>query len=135
MTPSRRVMLSAFTSALAGVVQAQAPSMAAPSSLVGSWTVGLRPAPDAAPFLKKLVITADAGGRLEGRFYEGSRIQAGRQKRSGGLETHFAFFIDPGEGAYQTSGRQVSQDRLAGMTLSTTRGFLLIWEATRNVAP
>jgi hypothetical protein len=134
MTHSRRVILSVFITALAGAVQAQAPSTAAPTSLVGSWTVDLRPTPEAAPYLKKLVITAVAGGRLEGHFYDGSRIQAGRQTLSAGLETHFAFFTDPGEGAYQSAGRQVSQDRLAGMTLSTTRGFLALWEATRDVA-
>lgn len=134
MNPVRRLMASVFVTALAGAVQAQAPSMAAPTSLVGSWTVDLRPTPEAAPYLKKLVITADAGGRLEGHYYDGSPIQAGRHTVSAGLETHFAFFTDPGEGAYQTAGRQVSRDRLVGMTLSTTRGFLLLWEATRDVA-
>ncbi len=39
MTPSRRVMLSAVTAALAGVVHAQAPSMAAPSIPARLWQV------------------------------------------------------------------------------------------------
>mgnify|MGYP001809962146 CR=1 FL=1 len=135
MTFFRFAVLCAVTTALLGVGQAQTGTLPVPGTLVGSWTVDLRPTADSPPVLKKLVITGDSGGSLEGHFYDGSRLQAGRHTRGSGPEIHFAFFTDPGEGAYQTSGRQVSPDRLSGMTLSTTRGFLLIWEATRDVAP
>jgi hypothetical protein len=96
--------------------------------------VDLRPRRDAAPYLKKLVITAVTEGRIEGHFYDGSPLQAGRVNVNAAPEPHFAFFTDPGEGVYQSSGRQVSLDRLEGMTLSTTRGFLLPWTAVRDAA-
>jgi hypothetical protein len=135
MINRRLATLSLLIPALAGPVQAQpAPGLAA-NSLVGSWTVDLRPRPDAEPYLKKLVITAVTDGRIEGHFYDGSPIQAGRVNATAAPELHFAFFTDPGEGAYQSSGRQVSRDRLSGMTLSTTRGFLLPWTAVRDVKP
>ncbi len=101
-------------------------------SLVGSWTVDLRPTPEAAPYLKKLVITAVVGTRIEGHFYDGSPLQAGRVNRVASPMPCLAFFTDPGEGVYQTSARQIDDDRLEGMTLSTTRGFLLPWTAVRD---
>ena len=110
--------------------QAQAPVTAA--SLVGSWMVDLRPTPTSPAFLKKLVITAQQGTRIEGHFYDGSPLQAGRINTTSGPTLAFAFFTDPGEGAYQTAGRQVAPNRLEGMTLSTTRGFLLSWTAERE---
>ena len=113
---------------------ADTPAAPAPNEvkLLGAWTVDLRPTPDAAPYLKKLVITAVQGTRIEGHFYDGSPLQAGRINTSAGPLLHFAFFTDPGEGVYQTAGRQVSAHRLEGMTLSTTRGFLLPWTALRD---
>ncbi len=135
MKNRRLAMLFLLIAALAGAVQAQAQPIATASSLVGSWTVDLRPRRDAAPYLRKLVITAVTEGRIEGHFYDGSPVQAGRINVSSAPEPHFAFFTDPGEGIYQSSGRQVSRDRLEGMTLSTTRGFLLPWSAVRDTAP
>jgi hypothetical protein len=135
MTNRRLAVASFLFTALAGAIQAQTPPSASASTLVGSWTVDLRPRPDAAPYLKKLVIVAVKEGRIEGHFYDGSPIQAGRINVSAKPELHFAFFTDPGEGVYQSSGRQLSPDRLEGMTLSTTRGFLLPWTAVRDAAP
>jgi hypothetical protein len=135
MKNRRLAMLSLLITALAGAAQAQTQPMAAASSLVGRWTVDLRPRSDAAPYLKKLVITAVTDGRIEGHFYDGSPLQAGRVNVNAAPEPHFAFFTDPGEGVYQSAGRQVSRDRLEGMTLSTTRGFLLPWTAVRDAAP
>ena len=51
---------------------------AQPPSLIGTWTVDLRPSPTAPPYLKRLVITAVEGGQLSGHFYDGSPLQAGR---------------------------------------------------------
>jgi hypothetical protein len=110
--------------------QPAAPATASP--LVGSWTVDLRPTPTSPAYLKKLVITAQQGTRIEGHFYDGSPLQAGRINTTSGPTLAFAFFTDPGEGAYQTAGRQVAPNRLEGMTLSTSRGFLLTWTAVRD---
>lgn len=102
------------------------------SNLIGTWTVDLRPRPGAEPYLKKLVITSVTDDRVEGNFYDGSPLQAGRINTSAKPQLHFAFFTDPGEGAYQSSGRQVGPNKLEGMTLSTTRGFLMPWTAVRD---
>ena len=103
--------------------------------MVGSWTVDLRPTPDAAPYLRKLVITAVEGTHIDGNFYDGSPLQAGRVNTSAGPVPCFAFFTDPGEGVYQTAVRQVGPDRLKGITLSTTRGFVLPWTPVRDPLP
>jgi hypothetical protein len=127
-------LLAAPLAALPGPAQAQASAAiaAVAPSLVGSWTVDLRPTPGSPAYLKKLVITAQKGNAIEGHFYDGSPLQAGRINTTSGPTLAFAFFTDPGEGAYQSAGRQVSANRLDGMTLSTTRGFLLAWTAVRD---
>lgn len=130
---NKRHFTALFALALVPTRHAFADTPGAPSSLLGSWTVDLRPTPDAAPYLKKLVITAVEGTHIEGHFYDGSPLQAGRINTSAGPLLHFAFFTDPGEGAYQTAGRMVSAHKLEGMTLSTTRGFLLPWTAVRDM--
>ena len=112
--------------------QTPAAAPAAAPSLIGSWTVDLRPTPGSPAYLKKLVITAQKGTGIEGHFYDGSPLQAGRINTTSGPTLAFAFFTDPGEGVYQSAGRQISANRLEGMTLSTTRGFLLTWTAVRD---
>lgn len=108
-------------------------AMSPGSSLIGSWTVDLRPTPASPPYLKKLVITRVQGTQIEGSFYDGSPLQAGRINTTASPLLCFAFITDPGEGAYATSGRQTAPDRLEGMTLSTSRGFVLPWTASRDV--
>ena len=126
----------AGAAAAAGDVSAttSATFKATPEMLLGTWIVDLRPTPDAPAYLKKLVITSVAEGKLTGTFYDGSPLQAGRLNDTSGDFICFAFFTDPGEGAYNTSGRLVGPDRLEGMTLSTSRGFLLPWHAVREKA-
>lgn len=135
MLNRRLAMLSLTTAALMQAARAQTPPGSAASGLLGTWIVDLRPRPEAAPYLKRLVITAVTEGRIEGHFYDGSPLQAGRVNVHAAPEPHFAFFTDPGEGVYQSSGVQVSRDRLTGMTLSTSRGFLMPWTAVRDLAP
>ena len=108
------------------------PAAPAAESLVGTWTVDLRPKPDAPAYLKKLVITSVADGKLEGSFYDGSPLQFGRLNATTKPMLCFAFNTDPGEGVYCTSGRLLDHDHLEGMTLSTSRGFLLPWSAVRD---
>lgn len=114
--------------------RAAEPTPPAPEALLGTWTVDLRPTPDAPAYLKKLVVTSVAGGKLEGNFYDGSPLQSGRLNVKSSPTVCFAFCTDPGEGAYFTSGRLVGPDQLEGMTLSTSRGFLLPWHAVRETA-
>ena len=137
MFGSTLVPLTALTGLLllaAPLVAAEEPTAPAADALLGTWTVDLRPKPDAPAYLKKLVITSVEGSKLEGNFYDGSPLQAGRLNRVATPTLCFAFSTDPGEGAYFTSGRLVAPDRLEGMTLSTSRGFLLPWSAVRETA-
>ncbi len=121
----------ALCSAPLVAVRAAEPAVSA-ETLVGTWTVDLRPTPGSPAYLKKLVVTSVTEGRLEGNFYDGSPLQFGRVNGTATPLLCFAFATDPGEGAYFTSGRLVGPDRLEGMTLSTTRGFLLPWTAVRD---
>ena len=104
-------------------------------TLIGTWTVDLRPKPDAPAYLKKLVITSVVGGKLEGNFYDGSPLQFGKLNATAKPILCFAFNTDPGEGVYCTSGRVIDHDHIEGMTLSTSRGFLLPWSAVRDTSP
>ena len=139
MNPRRLFALSLLTLLpMLSALHAKADAVFEPtgsSPLVGVWTVDLRPTPKSAPYLRKLVITAVRGTQIEGHFYDGSPLQAGRINLTAGPQLVFAFFTDPGEGVYQSSGRQVGPDRLEGITLSTTRGFVLPWVAVRDAAP
>ncbi len=108
------------------------PAVPAAETLLGTWTVDLRPKPDAPAYLKKLVITSVVDGKLAGSFYDGSPLQFGKLNRTAKPALYFAFNTDPGEGVYCTSGRMIDHDHLEGMTLSTSRGFLLPWTAVRD---
>ena len=65
--------------------------------LLGTWTVDLRPTPASPAYLKKLIITSVNEGKLDGNFYDGSPLQAGRTNSSATDTLCFAFFTDPGE--------------------------------------
>ena len=131
----RRFALAVALLALAPLLPAFADTPAtspAAAGLVGTWTVDLRPTPDAPPYLKKLVITSVVGTRVEGSFYDGTPMQSGRVNTTAAPVPCLAFFTDPGDSPYQSSARQVGPDRLEGMTLSVGRGFVMPWTAVRD---
>lgn len=124
--------LALLICSIAPLISGAEPAALPADTLVGAWTVDLRPKPEAPAYLKKLVITSVADGKLEGNFYDGSPLQFGKLNATTKPMVCFAFNTDPGEGVYCTSGRLIDHDHLEGMTLSTSRGFLLPWSAVRD---
>ena len=96
------------------------------SDLVGTWTVDLRPTPDAPPYTTEFVVTSVEDGDLEGTFY-GTAIRDGRVNTSWG-EVHFSFVTEDGSGPYNTQGR-LTGNMLKGTTHSLGRSFLSVWTA------
>lgn len=108
-------------------------AVVAPASgdLIGAWTVDLRPTPDAAAYLKPMVIAIDAAGALSGEFYE-RPIESGHAGATNG-QPCFAFRTSDMSGPYQTSGC-LSGTTIVGQTWSEGRGFVLTWTAERQAA-
>jgi hypothetical protein len=94
----------------------------------GIWVVDLRPTPDAAPYTVLLEISVD-GNRLSGIYYD-TAIKNGFVNDVWGVP-HIGFTTSDGSGIYYTSAR-LENGVLRGSTLSTGRGFLAVWTATRQ---
>lgn len=79
----RSVVVSLAGALLFGAACAAVPRVAAapqpvePKQLVGTWTVDLRPRPDAPPSLKTLEVWSVEGTRFTGRFYD-TELEDGR---------------------------------------------------------
>lgn len=98
------------------------------AGLVGTWSVDLRPTPDADPYFQEFVVSEVDGNTFQGTFY-GTALENGRINRDWG-DLRFAFTTDDGSGAYHTSGTLVG-DELTGTTHALGREFLSVWTATR----
>ncbi len=96
--------------------------------LLGTWTVDLRPKPDAPAYLKTLVVTAVDGNRFQGSFYD-TPITDGRLNTDWG-KLRIAFVTADSSGAYNHSA-VLEGSQLEGLTLSTGRGFLAYWRASK----
>jgi len=96
-------------------------------ALIGTWSVDLRPTPDAEPYLQRFRVDSVDDGRLTGRFY-GTRITDGRIDVAWG-RVEFAFTTRDGSGVYHTSGHLETDGTLVGRTHSPSRGFLQPWRA------
>ncbi len=100
----------------------------APSSLIGTWKVDLRPTPDAEPYYQEFVVTAVEGGTFTGTFYN-TPIENGRINEDWGA-IHFAFTTSDGSGPYNTAGVLMGTE-MSGTTHSPGRDFLAVWTAER----
>ena len=100
-----------------------------PDNLVGTWTVDLRPTPDAEPYLQTFVVISVSEKGFEGEFY-GTPIEEGRLNLDWGA-VRFAFVTADGSGSYHHAG--ILRDGwLEGTTHSLGRDFLAYWTATRD---
>lgn len=99
-----------------------------PQQLVGSWTVDLRPTPDADGYFQEMVVESVEEGRLTGSFY-GSPIRNSHLNLAWGA-VRFAFVTDDGSGEYHHSA-VLADERVEGTTHSVQRGLLSYWTATR----
>ena len=110
-----------------------APPAVAPSTdarvLLGTWSVDLRPQPDAPPYLQTLVVSGVSAGTFQGRFYN-TPITEGRINTSWGT-VRIAFVTADGNGSYHHSA-VLAGGRLEGLSNATARGFLAYWSAVKS---
>ena len=97
--------------------------------LVGTWTVDLRPLPDAEPYYQEFVVTAVDGNRFSGTFYSTS-ISEGRINVDWGT-LRIAFVTVDGSGSYHHSA-VLDHGTLDGLSNSTGRDFLSYWTAVKE---
>ena len=115
--------------AVAALGLAAAPAVSSdPQDLVGTWTVDLRPTPDAPAYLQPFVVSAVDEDVISGTFY-GSTIQ-NTQINTDWDGVHFAFETSDGGSRYITVGR-LMDGVLEGRTYSPDRGLLQPWRAIR----
>jgi len=101
------------------------------NELIGNWDVALYFDPNSPPSATELVITSvKDDGSLEGSFYQSS-FEIGRFTQKDGALI-ISVVTSDGSGPYSTSGRLYADGRFEGQTLSTGRGFLMPWTATRR---
>ncbi len=101
----------------------------APSPLVGTWNVDLRPSPKAFPYIKELEISAVKGRKIEGIFY-GQRITNGVLNRSW-PRPYIAFHTsDLSNEYYHVAYLQDGQ--LRGVTYGIGRDFVAPWTAKKK---
>lgn len=116
-----------FTYSIEPDAQAPLPDTAA---LIGTWSVDLRPTPDAEPYLIDLVINEIADDSFTGTFYNGSTITSSRVTNNFGV-VRFVFVTEDGSGLYHTSG-EIFGDTITGMTHSIGRDFVMPWRGERK---
>ena len=99
--------------------------------LIGTWDVALYFSVDSPPSATVMEIgSAGADGTLTGSFYA-SAFEVGRYTVREGAVV-ISVITSDGSGPYATSGRLVAPGQVEGQTLSTGRGFLMAWTATKR---
>lgn len=109
--------------------QAQPAPATSSDSLLGEWTVDLRPTPDAAPYLQSFTVESVEKGSLKGVFY-GTAFEGGRINSDWGT-LRFAFVTKDASSTYFHSGK-LEKGKLQGTTYSPEREFLAVWTAVRK---
>ena len=100
-----------------------------PDSLLGTWVINLRPAPDSEPYLKDFKFTKIEGKQFDGEFYG--------YPFSGGLlntdwdRIYFAFTTADQSGTYFHSG-YIENNKVFGITLNENRKFVLPWKKKKK---
>ena len=131
----KHVMLSLVTLAAAACTSAplatDTETFVSPDNLVGTWDVALYFSADSPPSSTVMEVEGiNSDGTLSGSFYQ-SPFETGRYAVRDG-EVVISVITSDGSGPYATSGRLVTPERVEGQTLSTGRGFLMTWSATKR---
>ena len=106
---------------------APAPAPVDPSALVGTWTVDLRPTPDAPAYTQPFRVSAvHDDGTLDALFY-GAPVQVARYNADWDV-LHVAFVTRDNSTRYLHAARLVD-GQLHGTTHAVERGFLSVWTA------
>ena len=106
-----------------------APEPVSADTLLGTWTVDLRPTPESAPYYKEFVVTAVQGNSFAGVFYDTEVSQARINLDWGRLR--IAFVTADGSGSYNHSA-VLEDGKLEGLSNSTGRDFLSYWSAVKQ---
>lgn len=107
-----------------------APAPLSIEDLIGEWDVALYFDPDEPPSQTLLQITGAQDGTLSGSFYD-TPFSSGEAAMHRGDVVASAMTSDD-SGLYAHSMRMRTRDMIFGQTLSTGRGFVMAWEATRR---
>jgi hypothetical protein len=97
--------------------------------LAGTWTVDLRPTPDAPAYTQSFLVVADTSAPFQGSFY-GSPVQNVVVNQDWGA-LRIAFTTSDDSGVYHHVA-VLDGTRLEGTTHAVGRGFLAVWTATRE---
>ena len=108
---------------------AQTKKKAAIDSIIGTFTIDLRPTPESEPYLKPFKFTKIEGKKFDGEFY-------GYPFSGGFLNTdwdkiYFAFTTADQSGTYYHSG-YIEGNKVFGITLNEARSFVLPWKGERT---
>ena len=121
-----RLAFSLFVLLVAPAALAQSTSA---DALIGTWTVDLRPTPDADAYTQPFVVTASESLAFGGTFY-GSPLETAVANTVWG-DLRVAFTTSDGSGVYHHTAA-LRDGILHGTTHSLGRGFLSVWTATRD---
>lgn len=111
------------------VTLAAPPLSSDPQALVGTWSVDLRPTPDAPAYLQPMVLTAVDGDEIQGTFYGSPITQSEVNADWDGVR--FAFTTSDGSAEYVTAGRLLD-GVIEGTTYAPDRSLLQPWRAVRS---
>ena len=103
------------------------------SDLIGVWDIALFYDPSEPPSATVMEISSIEDGEVAGAFYGAAFSSAQATIHRG--EIIFSAVTSDGSGPYTHAGRLTSDGDFFGQTLSTGRGFVMAWEATRHTAP
>ncbi len=124
------VFLSTFTNGSFFQSNTLTPTFQHENSFVGEWVIDLRPSPDAAPYLKNLVISKKGEEDYEGTFY-GSALQDIYVNESWD-KLYFAFKSSDNSNDYFQSGYIIG-DKIYGITYCPGRNFVMPWTGERKI--
>jgi len=98
-------------------------------SLIGIWTIDLRPTPDAEPYFQNFQVDRISGNTFQGSFY-GSIVEDARLNRNWG-KLYFAFTTRDQNHAYYHSG-YMENGKLSGISYCPGRDFVAPWTGVRD---
>ena len=108
---------------------AQTKKQLSTDSIIGTFVIDLRPAPESEPYLKEFTFTKIEGKKFNGEFY-------GYPFTGGFLNTdwdkiYFAFTTADQSGTYYHSG-YIEGNKIVGMSLNEARGLMLPWRGEKK---
>lgn len=100
------------------------------TGLAGSWTIDLRPSPEAEGYFQEFVVTEIADANFQGSFY-GSPLENSLLNRQWGDKLYFAFTTRDQTYAYYHSG-YLLDGKLHGISYCPGREFTAPWTGVKK---